>query len=75
MLSEEMDGNYTVRCGHCNHEHYRVIKKGVVTEDRHNSSMKHGDTIHVMPSACSEKKRVRGLVVQLREMVAAGQLT
>ena len=75
MLSEAMSGNYTIKCGHCNHEHYRVIKDGVVTEDRHSASMKNGDTIHVMPSASSEKQRVRGQIVQFREMAAAGQLT
>ena len=75
MLSDCMTGNYTVICGNCGHEHYRVIKDGVVTEDRHNSSVNHGDTIHVMKSATSKEKRQRGLIIQMREFAAAGQLT
>lgn len=73
MLSDTMNGNYTVKCGNCGHNHYRVIVSGVVTEDRHNSAYDHGDTIHVMPSACSEKKREsKGMLVKFREMVTAG---
>ena len=48
MLSDAMSGNYTIVCGNCKHEHYRHIKNGVVTEDRHNDSSDHGDTIHVV---------------------------
>ena len=72
MLSDVMSGNYTVVCGNCGHEHYRVLKNGVVTGDRHNTALDHGDTIHVMPSACSKEKRKRGLIAQMRENVAAG---
>lgn len=75
MLSDSMNGNYTVLCGNCGHSHYRCIVNGVVTEDRHNSSYGHGDTIHVMESACSKEKREkRGLIVKFREMAAAGLL-
>jgi hypothetical protein len=72
MLNDAMSGNYTVICGNCGHEHYRYIKKGVVTEDRHNHLEEHGDTIHVMPSACSKEKRKMGGVAMLRQMEAAG---
>lgn len=72
MLSDKMDGNFTVICGNCNHEHYRSIKMGVVTEDRHNSALDHGDTIHVPKSATSKEKRKMGQVLQFRQMEAAG---
>jgi hypothetical protein len=72
MLSESMNGNYTIKCGNCGHEHYRVIKNGVVTEDRHDKKHGAADTIHIMPSACSKERRQTGIVVQLREMAAAG---
>jgi hypothetical protein len=73
MLSEKMNGNYTIKCGNCGHEHYRVVKNGVVTEDRHNHETNHGDTIHVMKSASFKKKKEnRGMVVKFREAVAAG---
>lgn len=75
MLSDTMNGNYTIRCGNCAHEHYRVIKKGVVTEDRHNTALEHGDTVHVMKSAAQRTKRQLGTVAKLRNMEAAGQLT
>lgn len=72
MLADSMHGNYTVRCGNCKHEHYRVIKHGVVTEDRHNSAMNHGDTIHVVKSACSKTRRPVGRMVELRRNEMAG---
>ena len=72
MLSDKMSGNYTVICGNCGHEHYRHIKDGVVTEDRHNHLANHGDTIHVPKSATSREKRKMGVVAQLRQAEAAG---
>lgn len=74
MLNDTMDGNYTVICGNCKHKHYRVIKKGVVTGDRHNSALDHGDTIHVMKSACSKEKRQLGKIAQLRALETGGVL-
>lgn len=57
MLSDHMDGNYVIKCGNCNHEHYRSIEKGKVTEKRHDKNTRNLDIIHVMKSACSEEKR------------------
>jgi DNA-directed RNA polymerase subunit RPC12/RpoP len=37
-FDESLNGNHVVNCPKCGHEHYRVIKDGVVTEDRWNSS-------------------------------------
>ena len=35
-LRTNMTGNYTIRCPACNHDHFRFIKEGLVTDDRHN---------------------------------------
>lgn len=72
MLSDRMNGNFTVICGNCNHEHYRHIKNGVVTEDRHNYAADHGDTIHVPKSASSKEQRKLGTITRLREKITAG---
>lgn len=39
-LRENFWGNYTVQCANpkCNHHHYRVIKEGLVTGDRHSDT-------------------------------------
>lgn len=36
-LRKNMSGNYTIQCPNpkCNHHHFRVIKDGLVTTDRH----------------------------------------
>ena len=72
MLSETMNGNYTIKCGNCGHEHYRVITKGAVTQDRHDKNRGAAEIIHVMPSAASKEKRKLGLIAQFRQTVAAG---
>lgn len=74
MLNESMTGNYTIVCGNpdCKHQHYRVIRKGVITDDRHSSSLKNNDTIHIVPSACTKERRKMGVVTQLRNLAAAG---
>lgn len=43
-LRTNMTGNYTIECPNplCHHHHFRVIKQGLVTEDRH--SRKYGDS-------------------------------
>jgi DNA-directed RNA polymerase subunit RPC12/RpoP len=34
LLDYSIDGNHVVECPHCGHEHCRVIKGGMVTDDR-----------------------------------------
>lgn len=34
QLDMSLDGNHVVQCPWCEHEHCRVIKGGIVTEDR-----------------------------------------
>jgi hypothetical protein len=72
MLSDKMNGNYTIKCGNCGHEHHRYIESGVVTEDRCNDKAGHVDTIHVPKSATSKEKRQLGVVAQFRQKEAAG---
>lgn len=33
-----LNGNHEITCPHCRHVHYRVVKNGVITEDRWRSS-------------------------------------
>lgn len=72
MLDDTMTGNFIIVCGHCGHEHFRVIEKGVVTSDRHSVKYGEADRIHVQPSACSEKKRELSPIQQIRQREAAG---
>jgi len=46
-LRENMWGNYTIQCPGvgCNHHHFRVIDKGLVTQDRHNERMGEAEII------------------------------
>lgn len=34
----ESDGEFIVRCPNCGHEHFRVVRDGVITEERWGSS-------------------------------------
>ena len=34
----EVDGRLVITCPNCGHEHYRVVRGGVITEDRWGSS-------------------------------------
>jgi len=43
-LDFNLEGNHEIHCPWCGHIHYRVIKGGVVTGDRHNSD----HTTHVV---------------------------
>ena len=37
-LDLSLNGNHVIVCPHCQHEHYRVVRDGEVTEDRWRSS-------------------------------------
>lgn len=37
-LDLALNGNHEITCPHCQHVHYRVVRDGVVTEDRWRSS-------------------------------------
>lgn len=49
LLDTEIDGNHVIKCPNCGHEHCRVVKNGVVTEDRWDS--RNGPTIQVSRNA------------------------
>lgn len=34
----ETDGNLIVNCPNCSHQHYRVVKNGIITEERWGSA-------------------------------------
>jgi len=33
-INHDLDGNHKIICPYCGHEHWRAIKKGIVTADR-----------------------------------------
>ena len=37
-IDYNLEGNHEIECPRCGHLHYRVVRKGVVSEDRYNSS-------------------------------------
>lgn len=39
QLDFDLDGNHEVECPYCGHIHFRVIKSGIVSDDRYNSSL------------------------------------
>ena len=76
MLDETMDGNYILECGNpaCKHRHHRHIKKGVVTDTRHQSHAPVVDVIHVLQSQISDAKPAQGVVSRMRSFMASGLL-
>ena len=44
-LRESMWGNYTIECPGCKHQHFRVIDKGLVTQDRHSTRLGEAEII------------------------------
>jgi DNA-directed RNA polymerase subunit RPC12/RpoP len=36
-INHNIEGNHILECPHCGHEHYRTIKKGIITESRWDS--------------------------------------
>ena len=71
-LNTNMDGNYVVRCPTCGHEHYRTVKGGIISDDRHSYSLNECDVLRPMPSAAQKTPRVRGAIALLREKEAVG---
>lgn len=60
-LRTDIDGNYTIVCPSCGHEHFRKIKGGVITGDRHNQFTKgYTERIVVPKSAFSVEPVLKG---------------
>jgi DNA-directed RNA polymerase subunit RPC12/RpoP len=36
-INHDLDGNHVLRCPFCGHQHFRTIRKGIVTGDRWSS--------------------------------------
>lgn len=55
-LRSNMNGAYTIQCPNtkCGHHHYRIIKDGLVTEDRKNSEKGHLDIIEGLVSTLQD---------------------
>lgn len=68
QLRDNMSGNYTICCGNCRHHHYRAVRSGCVTEERHSPGYGRPEVIHVMPSACSREPRKRSPLAKLRSL-------
>lgn len=54
-LDEDLQGAHCVVCPSCSHEHYRIIKDGVITEDRAPSSAK-SFAIRICPTKAAYSK-------------------
>ena len=37
-IDTSLNGNHTIKCPNCGHEHYRVVKDGIITAERWQSS-------------------------------------
>lgn len=45
IIDQGLDGNHVIPCPNCGHEHCRVVKNGLITDDRWDS--RNGDTYYV----------------------------
>jgi hypothetical protein len=46
-----LNGNHVLHCPNCNHEHCRVVKDGVITDDRWDQ--RNGNTFTITASTCT----------------------
>jgi hypothetical protein len=53
-LRTNMWGNYTIRCPACQHDHFRFIKGGLVTDDRHKERFGTAEIIIGLESTLSD---------------------
>ena len=53
-LRTNIDGDYTIVCPKCEHEHFRKVKGGIITKDRHGGG-RNPDRILGPPSAYSKE--------------------
>lgn len=55
FLRRNMNGNYIIECPGCEHHHYRQIKEGFVTGDRHYDKEDIAEVILGLKSTLREK--------------------
>jgi len=51
IIDQSLDGNHVLNCPNCGHEHCRVVKDGLVTDERWDQ--RNGDTYWVSPNVTS----------------------
>lgn len=75
-LNTGLEGNHIMNCPNCGHQHYRVVKNGIITGDRFNKDSVIADEIIPMKSACvpEYRRRKRTGIAIVREMEAVGLL-
>jgi hypothetical protein len=73
-ISLALDGNHIIRCPNCNHKHYRLVRRGIITKERFDSHHATAAEVRVPKSACVPKERRRqlGLIAHQRATEAAG---
>lgn len=54
FLRENQWGNFTIECPACGHHHFRVIKEGLITEDRHDKRLGESTIIQCLKSTISD---------------------
>lgn len=76
-LNTSLDGNHIVVCPKCGHEHYRVVKNGIITEDRYDPRVAVAEELHFTKSAAVPKseRRQYGNIARIREAEASGHHT
>ena len=74
-LNMNLNGNHLMNCPNCGHKHYRVVKGGIITAERHNDCMPELHEIVAMKSACvpSSQRRKMGKIARQRELEATGK--
>lgn len=60
-LNMSLDGNYRIHCPNCGHVHYRMVKKGKITDDRFNDNPESIliEDIYPMKSCCRDNQEER----------------
>lgn len=68
-MNTDIDGNYVMNCPNCGHRHYRVIKKGIITDKRFDENYVLADELIVPKSAAVpyEKRRPKSKVAAAYE--------
>jgi len=49
----DTDGRLIVECPNCGHEHYRIVKNGVITEERWGSANRNMSTVYATGTSTS----------------------
>jgi len=57
-LRTNIDGDYIIVCPECGHEHFRIIRKGQITGDRHSTKERDGAERIVVPKSAYSKEPV-----------------